>query len=356
MKIATGRARGLAVLAALACVAGLVAAGTDRSTPAALTAPTGGVVVQAPKAPVTGLAQDADAPGAVVPAAATTSRGYTFLQSTLVGQTPSGFGVWVDPAARHRWAIASVAAAAVANLRSYGTNIRWRGYGLPRSTEGVVRIREGSKGCGGDGGDTIGVTWAYWKTLNSGKRYVYRADIYLCPRLFRMPTWATKATVRHELGHAMGLGHTNVRYDGSYQIMNAVVRSSVVRYRAGDRRGFRTLAANTRVIKTEIPPIGKLDSSTWQNGQIQFTGWALLHYYRSSAVTITLTDNGKVIYQGGTPVLRSDVNAAHDAGSRTHGFQFSTPWPGGTHTYCVSARSVAHPVASARLGCVTWRS
>ncbi len=340
--------RGVAVLGALACAAGLAAADTGHRIP------TAGVIVQATPAPVTGVAQDVETLGATVDSRASTYRGFTFLQPTLVGQTPAGFRVWVDRRARHRWAIGSAVSAAVHDLRGLGDNVRYRGYGLPRSTEGVVRVREGSKGCGTDG-RTIGVTWAYWKTLDTGKRYVYRADVYLCPKLFRMATWATKVTVRHELGHAMGLGHTNYRYLGSYQVMNAVVRSSVIHYRAGDRRGIRTLIANTRVIKTQIPPIGKLDSSTWLAGRIQFTGWALLQYYRSSAVTITLTDNGTEIYRGGTPILRADVNLAHDIGLRTHGFLFSVPWPGGSHTYCVRATSVDHPAASAQLGCVTWR-
>lgn len=346
MKLLT---RGVAALGVLACAAGLAAADTGHRIPV------GGVIVSATAAPVTGVAQDVEASGAGVRTLASTSTGFAFLQPTLVGQTPAGFGVWVNPAARHHWAIASAAAAAVSDLRALGDNVRWRGYGLPRSTEGVVRVLEGSKGCGTDG-RTIGVTWAYWKTLDSGKRYVYRSDVYLCPRLFSMATWATKVTVRHELGHAMGLGHTNYRYLGSYQVMNAVVRSSVIHYRAGDRRGIEALIANTRVIKTQIPPIGKLDSSTWDNGRIDFTGWALLQFYRSSAVTITLTDNGSVIYRGGTPVLRPDVNLAHDVGLRTHGFQFSVPWPGGSHTYCVRATSADHPVASAQLGCVTWHA
>jgi hypothetical protein len=339
--------RGVAVLGALACAAALAAADSGQRPPV------GGVIVSASEAPVSGVAQDVELAAVGVRTATSTYSGYTYLQPSLIGQTPAGFRIYVDPAARHHWAMGSAASAAAYDLHALGDNVHYRGYGLPRSTEGVVRLREGSKGCGTDG-RTIGVTWAYWKTLDSGKRYVYRSDVYLCPKLFSMATWATKVTVRHELGHAMGLGHTNYRYLGTYQVMNAVVRSSVIHYRAGDRHGIERLVANTRVIKTQIPPIGKLESSTWVAGRIQFTGWALLQFYRSTAVTITLTDNGTVIYRGGTPILRPDVNLAQDPGLRTHGYLFSVPWPGGSHTYCVRAASATYAVASAQLGCVTW--
>jgi hypothetical protein len=281
--------------------------------------------------------------------------GYTTLQPTLIGQTPSGFTVWVDRRAPHHSTIARNAAQAVSDLRHMATKVTWRGYGAPAAAEGVVRVREGAQGCGHDGG-TVGMTWTYWHTLSSGRRYASRADVYLCPRLFRLGAWAVGATVRHELGHAMGLGHTNYKYDGSYQVMNASVRRGVVHYRAGDRRGLATLARNTAWVKTQIPPDGHLDGSTWHDdGTIHFTGWALLRYYRTSPVTIVLTDNGTAIQSGGTPVLRPDVNRAKDPGSRPHGFDLSVPWPGGTHEYCVTARSTDRPSASVRLGCVTWR-
>lgn len=343
------RRYGVAALV-LACAG--VAAGGAAHAPA----PLGGVIVRATAASPSGTVQDAEDGAIALHLTTSAAAGYTFLQPRLTAETPTGFGVWVDPHAAHRWAIAQSASAAASDLRSYGIVVRWRGYGSPAAGDGVVRVREGSKGCGTDG-STVGVTWGYWKTLASGARYIYRSDVYLCPKLFRMGTWATRATVRHELGHAMGLGHTNYRYLGSYQVMNAVVRSGVTSYRSGDRRGFQTLAANTRGIKLQIPPLGSLDDSSWQpDNTIRFTGWALLQYYHSTPVVITLTDNGQVIYTGGTPLLRTDVNRAHDAGLRTHGFQFSTPWAGGTHAYCVSARSATHPAATTKLGCVTWRS
>jgi hypothetical protein len=301
------------------------------------------------------ITRDAVRIGATARSVDSSETGYTMLQSTLVGETPAGFDVWVDPRAPHHWAIARSAASSVRSLHALGTRIRYRGYGTPAAGEGLVQIREGTRGCG-NGGGTIGMTWTYWKTIDASKRYVYRADVYLCPKLFQMATWATAATVGHELGHAMGLGHTNYRYLGSYQLMNAVVRKGVASYQKGDRAGLIRLARNSNWVKTEIPPAGKLDASSWQNdGTILFRGWALLKYFRSDPVRITLTDNGQVIATTGTPVLRSDVNRSYDPGQRPHGYAITVPWTGGTHAYCVNASSARHPSASTELGCVTWR-
>jgi hypothetical protein len=286
---------------------------------------------------------------------ASTEHGYAYLASSLVAETPAGLGIWVSPRARHHWVIAKYASRTASALRSLGLGARYRGYGSPAVKEGVVRVLEGQKGCGSNS-TTVGMTWTYWNTLPSGAKYVTHADVFLCPRLFRLGTWATQATVGHELGHAMGLGHVAYRYLGSYQLMNPMVRRNVLNYRRGDKRGLRKLARGTTSVKAAIPPLGKLNSSTFRpDGTIDFRGWALLKYFRSSAVTIQLTDNGHVVETAGTPILRSDVNRSYDPGHRKHGYDLSVPWTGGTHEYCVRARSAAHPSATAQLGCVTWR-
>jgi len=351
MRTTTRVSSGLAVLALLAGAAG---AATTES--AARPAPIREAMTSPRVGGQSGVAQDAESPPSAAEAPASSGRGYTYLQADMIAETPAGFQVWVNARATHHRAIASTAEAAVKELHALGINIRWRGYGYPSAAEGVVRISEGSKGCGGDG-STVGMTWTSWHSLPSGKEYASGADIYLCPRLFGMGSWATQATVRHELGHAMGLGHTNYRYDGSYQVMNASVRPGVTRYRPGDRAGLRRLAENTRAIKSQIPPTGHLDASTFQpDDTIQFQGWALLQYDKAGSVTVLLTDNGTVIYRGGTPIERPDVNRNDDPGTRPHGFQFDTPWTGGTHQYCITVESTQHPAASAQLGCVTWRS
>jgi len=286
--------------------------------------------------------------------ASTSSRGYSYLASSIIGETPVGFRVWVDPRAPHHWIMGRYASATATALHKLGIRIRYRGYGAPAAKEGVVRVREGQKGCGSTS-STVGMTWTYWSGLANGKSYVTHADVYLCPRLFGIGTWATRATVGHEIGHAMGLGHVSNRYQGSYQLMNPTVRPGVVTYRSGDRAGLVKLARATATIRADMPPIGKLDKSSFtDDGNIEFTGWALLKFAAADPVTIELTDNGADVLAIGTSVVRADVNAAHDPGSRAHGYDFTVPWPGGRHEYCVRASSTAHPSAQTELGCVTW--
>jgi hypothetical protein len=122
--------------------------------------------------------------------------------------------------------------------------------------------------------------------------------------------------------------------------MNPTVRSAVLTYKAGDVHGLRILAAATAVVRTEVPPAGKLDSSSYSAGAIVFRGTAKLAYWPSEPVAVSLTDNGVTVRTGLTAATK---------------FGFSVPWNGGQHQFCVVARGSVHVLAKATLGCVTWR-
>ncbi len=342
----------------LLAVAAVLAGAVGISTPGR---PHGGAIT-APAAAAPMAASDDEHPLAGTtgshPAASGTGPGYVRLASHLVGLTPIGLQVWVDPRAAHHAAIASNASHAVSDMRRQGLNVRWRGYGRPRAAEGIVTIAENNSGCQG-GSNVVGMTWPYWMALPGGDLYMYRATIALCPRLFtRYGSGQWAATVRHELGHAVGLGHANYVYRGSYQVMSWITHSGVSQYRAGDVNGIRALAAGSSRVKSEMAPLGHFDGSRWNasNNTIVLTGWALLRYYPGRGVTITVTDNGQVVSSGGTNVLRADVNRRYDPSQRRHGFSVAVAWPGGSHIYCVTATSTVNRAARANLGCVTWRS
>jgi hypothetical protein len=280
--------------------------------------------------------------------------GYVYMTQRLIGETPGGLNVWVESGSAHRSEIAKYAASSVRRLRKFGLDVQWKGFGSPKAAEGVVTLRESNAGCSG-GPNVIGMTWPYWNTLPNGDLYTDRAEIALCPTLFtNYGTWVTRATIHHELGHAMGLGHTAYEYDGSYQVMNPVATKGVSSYRAGDANGLRRLARHAQQVRDEIAPIGRFDDSTVSGKDLTFTGWALLQYGKNVGVTIKVTDNGKVVRRSATTVLRQDVNSQYDHGDRTHGFSVSVPAQSGKHTYCVTAVSSVDSVAKSQLGCVTW--
>jgi hypothetical protein len=281
--------------------------------------------------------------------------GYVDLDRHLIGETPKGLNVWVVAGSAHRTVIAKYAAASVRALRGFGLDVQWKGYGNPKLDEGVVTLRESRAGCSG-GPHVVGVTWPSWNSLPNGDLYTVSARIALCPALFSgFGTWGPKATIHHEIGHAMGLGHTNYSYRGSYQVMNATIHKGVTTYQPGDANGLRTFAHNAQRVRDEIAPLGRFDDSSWDPANtITFTGWSLLQYDKTAGVRITLTDNGKVVRRVGTTVLRPDVNALYDPGNRAHGFSIVLPAKSGSHTYCVTATSTVDTAAKSDLGCTTW--
>jgi hypothetical protein len=86
--------------------------------------------------------------------------------------------------------------------------------------------------------------------------------------------------------------------------------------------------------------VGVLESSSYSNGRILFSGWAKLTWWPSEPVAVELTDNGVAIGVTTTVDTR---------------YAMSVPWNGGDHQFCLVAHGTVHLLARAQIGCVTWR-
>ena len=188
-----------------------------------------------------------------MPAAhATTPGGYVLSSSRIVGEAPGGFKVYLSPYAPHRGSISPLITATTRDLRSFGLPVTYNGYGHPAHVRGIITVSEGASGCSG-GSSVLANTYWYYGSLRGGGLYMYRADIVICPSRFgNLPTWQKAAIVRHEFGHAMGLGHMNTTYRGFVQIMSSYTHTGVSMYRPGDADGLRRLAAGAARVRSGL--------------------------------------------------------------------------------------------------------
>ncbi|MGH8960102.1 MAG: hypothetical protein ACRDWT_02665 [Jatrophihabitantaceae bacterium] len=293
---------------------------------------------------------------AVAPAGGAESRpGYTLEHAHLIGETPAGFHVYVDARAAQRTELARASRHIIAELRRLGLRVVYAGYGNPAPADGRIEVAEGSYGCATrTEARTAAVTVSYYGAAAGPDVYMSHSAITLCPSFARYASAVSlSSALKHEFGHAMGLGHTGYSYLGRHQIMYPALQSNVSDYQAGDIRGLRAMAAGAARVRNELPPVGR-QASSYRDGDIVISGWTLLRSYPGHPVTITVTDNGRTVYRSASTVPDSAADRAYHV-SGNHGFTVRRPWPGGSHRYCVSATSSVNSRATASLGCVTWR-
>lgn len=281
-----------------------------------------------------------------------TAAGYSLHVPNTIGVTPKGLTFYVDKRANHHASLATHTRGGVASLRSAGLKATYGGYGTPAADEGIVTVTEGMEACDGA---YVGTTWPRLRKLPNGKLYTSSAKIIVCPELWTYDPWQWSALIRHEVGHAAGLGHFDGVYAKTTQVMRSRNMPPVATFKAGDLNGLRFLASNNANVKELMPSVGRFEDSTYEEGDVKIVGWALLEYYKAKKVTIQLTDNDKRIATVTTDVVRPDINKNYDPGTqRPHGFELSIPWEGGTHKYCLTAVSPVKSKNRVSLGCSTW--
>ncbi len=183
---------------------------------------------------------------------------------------------------------------------------------------------------------------------------VVAGRIWFSPRLAAHPVDEIDNTVRHELGHAVGLAHYRWSYQGRLQTMHPTSFDASA-YQAGDAAGLRFLTGTTVLpaapaappapvvsVPPSVDPAGAIDSAVANPFGIIVRGWAV-----------------DVDGAGPVPVLVTvDSNPTEVSADRAHAQRgahgFAVVWlvAPGVHEVCVTARNTGqgHDVA---LGCRT---
>lgn len=269
-------------------------------------------------------------------AGAASNVGWLREDPSLLGVTPFGLRVVVDRMTPHHAANYRLSRSVALELNSFGLPVTFAAWGSTRQVTGKLVVTESSFGCTG-GAQAVTRTWLH--TLTDGHHVIERAEISVCPSMFRLPSWKWSAVVRHEFAHAVGLGHYNRQFNGSWQIMLGTdVR--VRDYQSGDRAGLHWLARNASAIKARYQLKFSI-AQVYNLGSIVITGSAENPADVSMPITVTLTDNGQA---AAAPVL---VDPA------THRYTFAWVWPGsGSHTLCVKAQTPR--ALSTSSSCSNW--
>jgi hypothetical protein len=177
---------------------------------------------------------------AVAPSAAATLPGYTWLQGQPAGVDPHGLKVYVFKGS-HAAALATATQYAVTQQRRYGVRVSWGGYSSTSTRPFGIVVSQFSSCVH----ELEGHASASWYVIPGRPNEIIGATVQICPRGFTDSTAILRATLLHELGHAVGLDHYNPIHAGHRQIMNAIVQPEDSTYQAGDIHGLQAVAANT---------------------------------------------------------------------------------------------------------------
>lgn len=169
------------------------------------------------------------------------------------------------------------------------------------------------------------------KTLPDGHRVITNTRIQI--RSDRAMDGEAGGTVRHELGHAAGLGHYDDVWDGQYQVMRSVGFPGRVDYRSGDRAGIRQLAAAF----TNPNVIGNLESVTESLGKLHLSGWVLDRDTPDKTLLALTRLDGVAQAFALADLPRADVAAAFPPASPLRGFTMEVPARVGRHRVCLEA-------------------
>jgi hypothetical protein len=203
-------------------------------------------------------------------------------------------------------------------------------------------------GCGGPtfDGDTI----------ESGQ-------IWINPRVFERPADQIANTVRHELGHTLGLAHYEPVHEGRVQTMHPS-RFDAPTYESGDVAGLRDLSGAPPATREPTPPstttttttttvrpanpVGAVESIAAGPFGFMVRGWAV-DPESPEPITVTVTVDGASV---DVAASRDDEGQQRPTEAAGRGFELIRLARPGSYEVCVVARNVGTGTDT-DLGCET---
>jgi hypothetical protein len=286
---------------------------------------------------------------AAAPPTHASDPGYTLINPMTTGIDPLGVNVRVVASSGARTTLARDVPTVVSDMRRAGLDVRWVGY-QANATTGISIMLAGGSACPSG---RLGTTYPRFAFAYNGRLVQTGGLVQICPAALGTP-WLLMETLRHEMGHAVGLAHTNSRLGGRLQTMTPMASSAIVAYGPGDWNGLREIARRTAAAKLMWPAVGRIDATKrlGSSTQIAISGWAVSPVRPTARQTIWISVNGTYRYVGVTAVGRPDVNHTYDRTTATpHGYSATINGVRGFNRVCVIARTTIS--AAKTLGCFT---
>lgn len=175
--------------------------------------------------------------------------------------------------------------------------------------------------------------------------------VWINPRLFERPVHEMSNTVRHELGHTLGLAHYEYLHEDRVQTMHPTLFEAS-RYESGDVAGLHFVgggrAAPASPALPPSDPEGSLDAAVGGPFGIVVHGWAI-DRDAGGPITVTITIGGRAV-----DVRADGPRTMPDGSTEVGAFRVARVAGPGVHQVCATARN-AGGGADAPLGCVAVR-
>ncbi|MDE0803603.1 MAG: hypothetical protein OSA99_09800 [Acidimicrobiales bacterium] len=190
---------------------------------------------------------------------------------------------------------------------------------------------------------------------------ISEARVWINPRLLTRSSQALDNGVRHELGHAFGLGHFNGEFDGHLQTMHAT-SFDALSYRSGDLAGLGRGLTGSQPASTPAsatpqvapaapaPPVAAASTSADPSGDMHASAGPVGIVIRGHAVDVDATEPVVVTVTLDDQTFSLAAAKLDESTGQRNAYEVVWSVGPGTHRVCVVAHNIGAG-SDATLGC-----